>query len=191
MFDTRRRPSLWAVPVLILCLGVICLRAQNCVETGCSDFSTVGVCNTVTGECSCNRTSTGAPLVCFNLVDNFCELDRCYRYDNDTETCLEGVRSRKTALLLSIFLINFGAANFYIRRFELAVPQIVLGLLLCFFQIGSCAVANTKDDDTSTACIICCSCNAVFSLLFLAWWIADLVIFATNQRLDGDDCVLS
>ena len=195
MFNTRRQSlQLWAVSV-ILCLGVICLplaRAQNCTEEGCSNFSTVGVCEPVSGECTCNRTnSPTSPLVCFNLVRNFCELDRCYRYDNETELCREGIRSRKTALLLSIFLINFGAANFYIRRFELAVPQIILGLLLCFFQIGSCAVAGTKDEDTSTACIICCSFNTVFSLLFLAWWIADLVIFATNQRLDGDDCVLS
>ncbi len=29
------------------------------------------------------------------------------------------------------------------------------------------------------------------SLAVWAWWIADLVIFATNQRLDGDGCELN
>ena len=181
-----------------MCLGAILLclplmRAQNCSERTCSEYSTAGVCEPISGECTCNSTlvnNTDSPLVCFNLINNFCKLDRCYRYNNNTRMCEEGARSKTTALLLSIFLINFGAANFYIQRYELAVPQIILGLFLCFFQIGSCAVAGTKDEDTTTACIVCCSLNTLFSLLFLSWWIADLVIFATNKRLDGNDCVL-
>jgi len=29
------------------------------------------------------------------------------------------------------------------------------------------------------------------SLAMSAWWIADLVIFATNQRLSGNGCILT
>ena len=108
----------------------------------------------------------------------------------DEERCRKGTKSRTVAILLSVFLINFGAANFYIERYELAIPQIILGLFLCFFQFGSCAIAASRDDDTSKPCIICCSINSLISLLFLAWWIADLVIFVTNDRTSRDGCPL-
>lgn len=153
----------------------------------CSIYPDVGVC--INGSCYCNETSLGD---CFDLLtmNNTCVLNECYEYFPEEMSCRRGTRSRTTAILLSAFLINFGAANFYIERFELAIPQIILGLALCFFQFGSCAVAAARDDDTSIPCIICCSLNSLISLLFLAWWIADLVIFVSNTRTSGDGCPL-
>lgn len=154
-------------------------------DCSCQNITDIGLCNSTTGTCACNST-------CFslNVTTNCCELDRCYRYLDDTGDCQLLSRNRVTAILLSVFLINFGAANFYIGRYELAVPQIILGLFLCFFQVGSCAVSKTRDEDTSIPCIICCSFNSLLSLLFLAWWIADLAIFISNTRLDGKMCPL-
>ena len=152
----------------------------------CSDKPGVGEC--VNGTCYCNQTTLGD---CFFLTaNNTCEESMCYSYRADDGMCVKGTRSRTVAILLSAFLINFGAANFYIERYELAIPQIILGIVLCFFQFGSCAVAAARDDDTSVPCIICCSFNSLISLLFLAWWIADLVIFVTNTRLSRDGCPL-
>ena len=151
----------------------------------CSIYPDVGVC--VNGSCYCNDTTLGD---CFELINGTCQLSQCYQYFPDGMVCRKGTRSRLTAILLSVFLINFGAANFYIQRFELAIPQIILGLLLCFFQFGSCGVASTRDDDTSIPCIICCSINSLISILFLAWWIADLVIFVNNSRPSRDGCPL-
>ena len=152
----------------------------------CSDFPGVGVCGE-NGTCYCNQSTLGD---CFVLRDNFCQVNECYEYMAEQETCRKGTRSRTVAILLSFFLINFGAANFYIERYELAIPQIVLGLLLCFFQFGSCAVAATRDDSTSVPCIVCCSINSLLSLLFVSWWIADLVIFVVNSRPSRDNCPL-
>jgi hypothetical protein len=150
-----------------------------------SDTS-VGECNITTGICSCNQSN------CFvlNSSSNYCvdNPSPCYSYENGT--CYVGRRRRTVAIVLSIFLLNFGAANFYIERYALAIPQIILGLALCLFQFGSCAVAGSRDEDTSVPCIVCCSINSVISLTFLAWWIADLIIFATNSRPDGLNCPL-
>ena len=52
-------------------------------------------------------------------------------------------------------------------------------------------MACRRDNEGPTwKCISCCTVNALISLTFFAWWIADLVIFATNQRDDGDGCRL-
>lgn len=184
--------------LLVLCASYP-VSAQNSYQfANCStrpDLScnilnlTVGECNETSGICYCNQSTLDN---CFTLneSDNYCVQTWCYSYQPDKGTCRFGRRRRLVALLLSIFLINFGAANFYVERYEFAIPQIILGLALCLFQFGSCAVAGTRDGETTPPCIICCSINTALSLLFLSWWVADLVIFATNQRMDGSSCPL-
>ncbi len=164
----------------------------NTREFPCTATNTsvpVGECNVTTGNCSCDTPLSVARCFLLNETANLCEPRKCFTLLSDG-TCREGRRRRVVALLLSIFLINFGAANFYIERYDLAIVQIILGLALCVFQFGSCAVAGTRDGDVTPPCIICCSINSLLSLLFLAWWIADIVIFATNTREDGDSCPL-
>lgn len=167
--------------------------AQNCSrDDECSDPHDVvygGVCDQLTGECTCNDT---LPTLCFEISNNTCMSTVCSMYYNVTNDCRVGTKSKTTTILLSIFLINFGAANFYIERYALAVPQIILGLLLCVFQFGSCAAACTRGDKdkTSIPCILCCSINSVLSLSLFSWWIADLIIFATGSQTSGDGCPL-
>ena len=176
--------------------GTDCRERQD--ET-CSGYAGVGECNATSGFCNCNANDAYVNgtenFECFYYKSstNFCQLRNCWRFSagNSSGECRQDLRRRTVALLLSIFLINFGAANFYIERYDLAVPQIILGLLLCFFQCGSCAVVRKRDDDTSPLCIFCCSVNSFLSLLFFAWWLADLIIFARNSRDDGDGCPLS
>uniref|UniRef100_A0A1X7UD68 TM2 domain-containing protein n=1 Tax=Amphimedon queenslandica TaxID=400682 RepID=A0A1X7UD68_AMPQE len=142
-----------------------------------------------TGVCTCNPN---LPADCFTVSNGLCSLTQCGVYTNTTSECRLGTRSKTTALLLSIFLINFGAANFYIEQYAYAIPQIIIGLLLCVFQFGSCAATCARSDKekTSAACIVCCSINSVLSLTIFAWWIADIVIFATDSRDSGDGCPL-
>ena len=201
MLIERSRSSIFFCLSVVVTLSVSlfvvpsCVRGQespaespdcNSANFNCSDYPGVGVCGE-NGTCYCNQTSLGD---CFVLRNNSCQLNDCYQYMQEQGTCRKGTKSRTVAILLSFFLINFGAANFYIERFELAIPQIVLGLLLCFFQFGSCAVAATRDDSTSVPCIVCCSINSLLSLLFVSWWIADLVIFVVNSRPSRDNCPL-
>ena len=163
-------------------------------EEGCSRFALVGECNETSGLCTdCDLYNQSRELDCFFLDTelNRCRVRRCWTFFNGSRSCREGSKSRLTALLLSIFLINFGAANFYIERYELAVPQIILGLLLCFFEFGSCATSSKREDLPNKICVFCCATNSLLSVLFLSWWLADLIIFATNSRNDGDGCPLS
>lgn len=185
--------------LLILCASrLVCPQTDDPSSTDCTtrpdlscnglNYTTVGECNLTTGICYCNQSTLGD---CFTLNEtNYCVETRCYSYQQKEGTCRFGRRRRLVALLLSIFLINFGAANFYVERYEFAIPQIILGLALCLFQFGSCAVAGTRDGETTPPCIICCSINTFLSLLFVAWWVADLIIFATNKRTDGSSCPL-
>ena len=176
-----------------------CVRDENCSEynnvgvcdnNGTCEYNNVGVCVN-NGTCECNST---IPEGCFEVDNssNLCVLTRCAVFRNDSKYCQIGTKSRTTALLLSIFLINFGAANFYIERYAFAVPQILLGLLVCVFQFGACGAACSRSDhdETSIPCIVCCSCNAFLSFTIFAWWLADLVIFALNDRSDGNGCPL-
>jgi hypothetical protein len=116
----------------------------------------------------------------------------CYTFLKDKDMCVNGRFQRLTALLLSIFLINFGAANFYIEQYALAIPQLIIGLIACVFQFGSCAERCISDEDSKATkmCVFCCGFNTLFSCLLFAWWLADLVIFALNWRLDGRGCPL-
>ena len=182
----------------LLCAGTY--AQLNCtdpdysfVDCSCRNITGIGVCDEDNGMCNCSMGTGNSSTSCFSLSDtsNCCEVEPCYKYNLVNEECVPQFKSRTTAILLSVFLINFGAANFYIERYDLAIPQIVLGFFLLFLQVGSCAVACMRDDETSIPCIVCCSLNSFISLLFLAWWIADLVILATNTRLDGNDCPLT
>lgn len=180
---------LLATLLLLPALLSVCLGAGNCTEdSDCSMTAGLGVCNE-TGLCECNSS---LPLDCasFNATTGLCVLEPCYVYVGGEQLCRRGIYSRTTALLLSIFLINFGAANFFIRRYILAAIQIILGLLLIALQFGSCGASCTRKETTSKLCIVCCISNSIISLIVFSWWIADLVFFATNTRLDGTDCPL-
>lgn len=204
--------GLGVVALLYVLIGTTSSSVSNTTDCrersneSCSSFDLVGECNQTSGVCSCdvynstesidNNTesidNSTESIDCFfyDYTNNFCQVRKCWSFSNSSGRCRQTGKKRLTALLLSIFLINFGAANFYIERYDLAVPQIILGLLLCFFQFASCAVSAKRDDDTSKLCIFCCSVNSFFSLLLFSWWLADLVIFATNSRDDGDGCSL-
>ena len=191
--------------LLLLSLYLVssCSTDEECATRNVLDMTnnTGGVCNfdnstsnntntsNSTGVCSCNPD---LPTDCFTVSNGLCSLTQCGVYTNTTSECRQGTKSKTTALLLSIFLINFGAANFYIEQYAYAIPQIIIGLLLCVFQFGSCAATCARSDKekTSIPCVVCCSINSVLSLTIFAWWIADIVIFATDSRDDGDGCPL-
>lgn len=181
--------------LLFLCLSLLlgtCPAQLNCTEDSecaVTIADGIGVCLNSTGECGCNQS---LPTSCFtvNTSSGLCQLRNCFFYVGGEQVCREGEFSRTTALLLSIFLINFGAANFYIRQFALAIPQIIIGFMVCVFQFGSCGAACSKDERTSRTCIGCCVGNTLISIVIFVWWLVDLVFFATNSRLDGNGCPL-
>ena len=122
---------LYILKVLVLTVALASFASARCMnDTDCNSREGVARCNE-TRMCDCL-------LTCFRLtpgVNGTCVMNNCTSLDDDGR-CRNGRNSRTTALLLSIFLINFGAANFYIERYELAAIQLFLGLLLCCIQVG-------------------------------------------------------
>ena len=147
----------------------------------------------VGGQCSCSD--------CFFLNDtaNSCYINPpCTDYNANTGQCTDNRRKTLTAFLLTFFLVPTGAANFYIDRLDFAIPQLILGIIYIFFQccvmpcVRKCAKDAKENDDGCKGLISCALCipYCLLAMLFFSWWIADLVIFGTNQRLDGDSCDL-
>uniref|UniRef100_A0A1X7VU48 Uncharacterized protein n=1 Tax=Amphimedon queenslandica TaxID=400682 RepID=A0A1X7VU48_AMPQE len=179
------------------------LRQVNnqCVDdTDCNPESLLNVTiplNRVTcnnGRCACTA--------CFmlNTTTNRCYLDPpCTAYDpndqNSDNGCIDRRQKQLTAFLLSFFLTWTGAANFYIERYDFAVPQLIFGIILCAMScVGRCAKECVKDKDNKAAKLgVCCFIavpTCLLSMMFFAWWITDLVYFGTNRRTNGDGCYL-
>ena len=149
---------------------------------------------TASGQCACSS--------CFmrNESSNTCYLNPpCNNYTGSPDfECQDNRRNTLTAFLLTFFLVPTGAANFYIDRLEFAIPQLILGVIYIVFQccvmpcVRSCAKDAKENGDKAKGIISCCLCipYCLLALLFFSWWIADLVIFGTNQRSDGDGCPL-
>lgn len=174
-----------------------CREAVDCYPTGYIEgrinvSDSLINCSAV-GECVCNE--------CFLLdKDNsICAVDSpCWAYDTSDSECKDHRRSQVIALVLAAILSAVGAANFYIARYEYAVPQ--LALFVCLI-IASCFgrilryLSDDKGRKTEKFCALCTTVTAaVVAIIALgvivAWWIADIVFFSKNARSDGDNCPL-
>lgn len=173
-----------------------CQTAQDCNPDSIGQNITIPFyisCST-DGRCLCSG--------CFmiNATINSCYLPCGTTYNSDTFLCLDSRKKQLTAFLLAFFLTWTGAANFYIARYDFAVPQLIFGLLLCAMTcigrcVKECIKAASDNEEDSGGAKLCLACivgipSCILSFLFLAWWITDLVYFGTNRRLDGSGCAL-
>ncbi|KAL5517504.1 hypothetical protein EMCRGX_G003059 [Ephydatia muelleri] len=159
----------------------------------------------------CENYSCICSSNCFKTSGSTCEYSVCGQYDNATHNCTttSDLKDQKTAFLLSLFLSSIGAANFYIGRNELAIPQLVMSvvmvatplLLLC---ICCCALECSDTGGHMGGMAVQCILGimgfvsivpliiaVLLALITIAWWIADLVIFVNNERTDGSGCALT
>ena len=156
------------------------------------------------GSCVCQQ--------CFQLKNGTCQdHPGCWSYNRATLACDDKRKSQLTTFLLSLFLAYVGAANFYIGQLGLGGTQLALFLVGFVFVCAAaipcclivcCASANQGGDSAVGAFVCGTFCTAVIiaigsvlsTLAYLAltaWWIADLVIFVQNKRLDGRGCPLN
>ena len=146
------------------------------------------------GECVCRE------CFYFDEDEGNCAIDEpCQTYDTSDNSCSDHRRSQLVAVVLACVCSVFGAANFYIARYEYAVPQ--LGLLVCLIVasvFGRILQYFSEDKGRSTEkfCALCTTVTAavvaILALLtIIAWWLADIAIFVMNDRRDGDNCPLS
>ena len=173
-----------------------CTQATECYPVG---FSAGGVevpnwlinCTT-DGECACNE--------CFrrNANSGRCAVDApCWDYSTQDAECDDNRRSQLIAFVLSAALSSTGAANFYIARYEFAVPQLAI---LVLFILAGCfgRILYQARSNKSTTQSLCLWISVIVSLVLgiiailtiASWWLADLVIFIRNTRRDGDGCTL-
>ena len=87
---------------------------------------------TEAGNCQCSS--------CFvlNATTHKCQtLPGCTLYNNVTSTCYDIRKRQSHALGYAAALTISGAANFYIERWELAVPQLAIGMRIKILKFCS------------------------------------------------------
>ena len=187
------------VAVSVTCASAArCTSDEQCYPTGYVadgiDVPRSSIYCSANGECVCRN--------CFYLQKEKerCAVDAsCSTSDktaDETSYCPDDRRrSRVRAALVAGFFGFVGAANFYIARYEYAVPQLVLFLflsaLISFIRIILRHHPTAMDDNRFAGCFVVTVVVTCFvGLIVFAWWVADIVIFATNKRRDGDNCPL-
>ena len=189
---------------ILLAYLVCCVYGQSLQCTNATDCFPAGyVTGGVTVPPSLVNCSSDGGCVCrdcFDLGENGrCTVDApCQTYDTTNSSCNDHRRSQTTALVLAAVLSVVGAANFYVARYEYAIPQLVL--LMCLIVASSFGrilryCLDDKGRSTEKFFALCSSVTAavvaVLSLgVIVAWWIADVIIFARNARRDGENCPL-
>ena len=177
-------------------------------------------------QCEYNTECTGVPInnqsiyvrcsdgQCICKTDDFCFqytpesdypctiLKSCNQYTRVTDTCANpNGYDWRTAFILALLLSGTGAANFYIGRYELAVPQLMLLLSALVIQLILVCIRlwarKKKVDDDGLLCVFCFAAMILTIMLIvvvltgIAWWIVDAVLIYLNQRLDANGCHLS
>ncbi len=169
---------------------VPCTNSSDCYPPGLPASASIpeSLVECTDASCACRD--------CFDLnkTSGRCQVDEpCQSYDIAAQECEDDRRSQKVAFLLSVFLSCTGAANFYIERLELALPQLFVLLLLIVCAVVAKVTQHFADREKLCLTVIAWV-SAILAILAalttLAWWIADMVIFLQNDRDDGDDCPL-
>lgn len=167
-----------------------CSDREDCIPDAYKNSSVPpNLVDCIQNQCVCQD--------CFMVSGDMCSLRECRDFTRDG--CEDNRKSQLTALLLSIFLSGVGAANFYIERNGLAAGQLVLFLVVMFSSCAvcfpMCCIYCAKDREKAGFVLMVYFCFITILLILVslaqtAWWIADLVIFAQNEREDGDGCML-
>lgn len=84
---------------------------------------------------SCGSEIKSGAVVCLNCGAAAPNASVAVKSDNTNSEWL-------TAMLLALFLGPFGAHNFYLKRYSIAIAQLVLGLCSCFTISGIWALVD-------------------------------------------------
>ena len=171
-------------------LTLKCTSAANCTNEVIQNQSKYVSC--VNNSCICDP--------CFKAdTAGMCEVASCYSYIITTDECTSTAPRWLAALLMSILVGATGAANFYIGRYEFAIPQLVLFCIVLVLPCIICVLyccTGCECGDVARVCgllinFILALILLIINLCLASWWIADLVIFSLNDRPAGDGCELA
>ena len=178
--------------------------AQCTNDTVCLPLSLNG---TSTSLVNCTSSQCECKSECFelNTSSNTCTLvsSPCYSYSSALGECQSSAPRKITALLLSLFVGTTGADNFYINRFDFAIPQLILFLsplcgcfTLCFYSGCAVFLSSKRNWRPLAHCMHCSAliiatlAAIVFPLTTTAWNIADIFAIAFNEHFDANGCQL-
>ena len=193
--------------LLLLTSVVLSLTHANCTErTDCLEYSvlngsTTSLVQCMSSECVCSSE-------CFELNPTskrcFLQTSQCYSYSLSDDTCHSTAPSWLTAFLLSLLIGTTGADNFYISRFDYAIPQLLLFLsplcgccTLISYCICTMVISTRRNLHSLSTCIhvVALSLSAiaaiVFPLITISWNLIDIFIIGFNSQQDNNGCTLN
>jgi len=142
----------------------------NC--TGSIDCNYKGHCNEEGTSCICN--------------------DGWTTYNTHHEAlCNYEQKNQLTAFLLNLFFGKiFGAGYWYIERVDMALTQLFIYWigLLGIYVVLYCAI-QISGENNGEACGYCFT--SIWSMAVIAFWIISVVMFASNEVLDGNGIQLN
>ena len=179
----------------------LCTNSTDCFNSTLLNVSYISLVQCTDSECVCTTE-------CFllNSTSGKCSLpdNRCYAYSPSDDSCHSSAPSWLTAVLLSLLVGTTGADNFYINRFEFAIPQLLLFLSpLCgcfaFCSYSACAaflysrrnLRHISNCINLMALILASLAAIIFPLTTLSWNLYDIFKIGFNTQLDNNGCVLS
>ena len=113
----------------------LCSNSSDCYPVGLNGSSVpTKYINCSDQKCVCSD--------CFYATNSYksCAYQRCWEYDNTTQTCNDLRKDQRTAFFLSLFLSALGAANFYIEQNALGMLYNMVFMLYTWYQ---CTINGT------------------------------------------------
>ena len=174
-----------AIFLVASCAGYNCAQDSDCVPPELAgEVIPPAFVSCLNDSCACDA--------CFsvNASSGRCRQAHCFTYMDDT--CYDNRHKHFWAIVFSVFFTWTGVANFYINRLDLAIPQVAIGaviLVLTAAQFVHRQILKRKERGELTF-YVCFAFAMLFCWAEIAWWVADVVVFATNTREDGSGCTL-
>ena len=184
----------------------VCNTAQNCTRTVLNLNVSNASVQCLANQCQCvdtcfsfNNDTVSSPDTC--VLDS-----QCYQYSLTLGQCESTARKTIIALMLQIVLGFVGAANFYIGRISFGLGQlfvfILFSILLFLLEVmrifSDCVDCNDCNDNVIVKLglvlalfIIIVPLTFILMLILIIWWGVDILIFATNSRVDLNGCILT
>ena len=129
----------------------------------------------------------------FNNTEDIIFLEKCrcqsgyYTIPGDPVSCCYKMKSQKYAFMLNFFL-NLGLANFYIGQYIIGSIKLSINVFIFYFICSYCCCRfykYTSDLPIFFNTMIRCLYQ-FFIVIFVLWWIFDLVCFGFNLYRDSN-----
>ena len=141
---------------------------------------------------SCIDTCVHGQCITNNTV---CQCNEGYITEETNKSnmkCTYKQKSQLAAFLFELFL-PFGVGHLYVGRYLFGITKMIIvtsPLTICLFTFLGILVSD-KFLNGGNSSLVCIGVVFLFSIVGLVWWVADLVLFGTNNYSDGNNVPLN